>query len=208
MTSRNRSALPWLATAIAACALVVVVVIAAAMWLGRDTTTAEPTEPIPGTPVDTPGSQKYRDHGRGNYCELMDLAELTRHGSAAWRQTTATNGYCAGEFGDLQVSLNVRVTRPDGDRRRSHDQFKELVGNTIAEPDGSFEYLTGLGEDAFVAAETGAFGRPPTKVRIGVLDENLEIDTTLVVTSGRITSAELRQLTEQHVRAVMGNVLA
>ncbi|WP_336085830.1 hypothetical protein [Nocardia sp. SSK8] len=207
MTSRNRPALRWLATAVSACALVVVVVIAAAMWLGR-ATTAEPTEPIPGTPIDTPGSQKYRDHGSGNYCELMDLAELARHGSAGWRQDTATKGYCAGEFGDLHVSLNVRVTRPDGDRRRSHDQFKDLVGNSFAEPDVSFEYLTGLGEAAFVAAETASFGRPPTKVRIGVLDENLEVDTTLVVTSDRITSTELRRLTEQHVRAVMRHLLA
>ncbi len=210
MTPR-RFSLPWTAAAVSACSLVVVTVIAAAMWLGREDGAAD-SRWTPGTPIDTPTSRKYRELEQGNHCELMDLAELTRRGSAGWQQDDqepiASTGYCSGAFGDLTVSLNLDVTRAGGDRRGEHDSFKHLVGDRVSDPNTSFEYLAGLGEDAFVQEEANWAGRPVTKVRIGVLDENLRVDTTLTIDGNRISRAELRQLTEHHVRVVMRNLLA
>ncbi len=211
MTPRRRFSLPWTAAAVSACSLVVVTVIAAAMWLGREDEAAANARWTPGTPIDTPTSRKYREPEQGNYCELMDLAELTRRGSAGWQQEDeeplGSTGYCSGAFGDLTVSLSFDVTRAGGDRRGEHDRFKHLVGNRVSDPNTSFEYLAGLGEDAFVQEEAWA-GRPVTKVRIGVLDENLRVDTTLTIDGNRISRAELRQLTEHHVRVVMRNLRA
>ncbi|MFC9967097.1 hypothetical protein ACFVH4_22955 [Nocardia ignorata] len=210
MTPR-RFSLPWTAAAVSACSLVVVTVIAAAMWLGREDRAAN-TRWTPGTPVDTPTSRKYRELEQGNHCELMDLAELTRRGSAGWQQDDqepiGSTGYCSGAFGDLTVSLSLHVTRAGGDRRGGHDRFKYLVGQRVSDPNTSFEYLAGLGEDAFVEEEADRAGRPVTKVRIGVLDENLHVDTTLTIDGNRISRAELRQLTEHHVRVVMRNLRA
>lgn len=209
MTPRRRMSLPWLVASVSACALVVVLVIAAAMWLGRG---AQDSSWIPGTPIDTPASRKYRELEPGDHCELMDLAELTRRGSAEWRQSDGeplgSTGFCSGTFGDLTVSLTLKVTRADGDRRRQYDNFTYLVGDRISDPDTSFEYLAGLGEDAFVQESANEDGRAVTQVRIGVLDENVYVDTTLTVRGNRIGRAELRGLTEQHVRTVLRNLLA
>ncbi|MEU4599308.1 hypothetical protein [Nocardia sp. NPDC023988] len=210
MTPR-RFSLPWTAAAVSACSLVVVTVIAAAMWLGREDGAAD-SRWTPGTPIDTPTSRKYRELEQGNHCELMDLAELTRRGSAGWQQEDheplGSTGYCSGTFGDLTVSLGFYVARAGGDRRGEHDRFKHLVGGRVSDPNTSFEYLAGLGEDAFVRESAHENGRAVTEVRIGVLDENLRVDTTLTINGDRISRAELRQLTEHHVRVVMRNLRA
>jgi hypothetical protein len=212
MTPRRRFSLPWSAAAVSACVLAVVIVVATVMWLGRENGASAISQWTPGTPIDTPTSRKYRELEQDSHCELMDLAELARRGSAGWQQNSqepiGSTGYCSGTFGDLTVSLNLDVMRAGADRRRQYDNFKYLVGERVSDPNTSFEYLPGLGEDAFVREGANEDRRAVTEVRIGVLDENLFVDTTLTIHGSRIGRVELRRLTEQHVRTVMRNLLA